>query len=73
MKDILLKQATRDELIEELRKRESISFAVVKDGEGGTVENKQGRISIYDENYIFIIKPNSKTGLPASCFGDWDW
>lgn len=60
MENTLLSQATRDELIEELIKRESISFTVVQDGEGGTVKSKQGRISIYDENFIFVIKPNTK-------------
>lgn len=60
MENTLLSQATRNELIEELIKRESITFTVVRDGEGGTIENKQGRISIYDENFIFVIKPNTK-------------
>lgn len=58
--ETLLKKATRDELIEELRGRGAISMLTVHDGEGGTIDTKRASMAIYDEHFIFVIKPNTK-------------
>lgn len=58
--EILLSKATRDELINELRKRESISTMTVFDGEGATIQTKYAQMAVEGESWIFVIKPNTK-------------
>ena len=61
-KEVLLKDASRDELIDELKKRKSISNVFIpNNSEAATVESKSSRISVIGEAYIFVISPNSSS------------
>ncbi len=57
-KEIFLKEATRDQLITELKSRDSIISYKVLQGNGATIENVSGKISVSGEAYIFVIEPN---------------
>ena len=59
-KKVLLKEATRDELIDELRNRKSVTFTAVPNGEAVTIESSNGRISLDGETWIFAIPPNNQ-------------
>ena len=58
--EILLHKASRDELIAELKKRESVSDVHVNPGEGATITSAHGRIAILGEANIFVIRPNER-------------
>lgn len=57
-KEVLLKEATRNQLIAELKSRESITSYAVLQRNGATIKNVSGKISVSGEAYIFVIEPN---------------
>lgn len=60
MKDTLLMNASRDELIEELKSRESITHVQVNNDDGAVVTTTSGRLSILGKSHIFVINENEK-------------
>lgn len=60
-KNISLKRATRDQLIQELISRKSITSYKVLHGNGAAIKTVSGNISVDGEAHIFVIKPNKNT------------
>lgn len=58
--EVLLENASRDDLIAELKKRDAISDVYVCDGEGATITSAHGRIAVLGEANIFVIRPNER-------------
>ena len=56
-KGILLHEADRDELIGELKKRDSITFIPIPKGSGAYIKHIHGRVSLVGETNIFVIAP----------------
>lgn len=63
MSEILLCKATRDELIEELKRRESITHLQVSEDEGASLMSKTGKIAITGKAHVFVITENEKTSV----------
>lgn len=56
-KEIILSKATRNELIEELRKRDAITSVMVRNGEGANIVFSNSNIAISVESFVFVIEP----------------
>ncbi len=57
-KVVRLSEATRNELIEELKKRVSITSILVSPQHGASIISSSGNVSVDGEAFIFVIKPN---------------
>lgn len=60
MNEILLKNATRDELIEELKTRESITHIQINEEEGANLMTKVGNVAVNGKAHVFVICENEK-------------
>lgn len=65
-KEVILQNATRNQLIKELFSRESITSVQVNSDEGATIITKFGKISVSGESNIFVIEPNFIDPLRSS-------
>lgn len=54
---ILLENATRDELMNELCKRKSITNIKINQDNGANIKTISGNVYVSGEAYIFVIKP----------------
>ncbi len=63
MSEILLCKATREEIIEELKKRESITHIQVNEDEGANLISKTGKIAIKGKSHVFVIVENEKASV----------
>lgn len=63
MKEILLSNATRNELIEELMKHESITHVLINEKEGANIKTKSGNLAIYGKAHAFVICENEKASI----------
>lgn len=57
-KEVLLREASRDDLISELFDRESITSIQISEGEAAKIITKYGNISVNGESNIFVINPH---------------
>lgn len=57
-KEVLLKEASRNDLINELFTRESITSIQINEGDAAKITTKYGNVSVNGESNIFIINPN---------------
>lgn len=60
MNEILLKNATRNELIKELKKRKSITHIQINEEEGANLMTKAGNVAVNGKAHVFVICENEK-------------
>ncbi len=63
MNEILLANATRDEIIGELKNRKSITHIQINEEEGANLISKAGKVAINGKAHIFVIAENEKTSV----------